>query len=63
MTVARPDPHRRRRAARRSRAGAARPVRGRRATFLRRQPVGAIGMVLVLIFGLAGIFADVARAL
>ena len=26
--------------------------------FLRRQPVGAIGMVLVLIFGLAGIFAD-----
>ncbi len=27
-------------------------------TFLQRQPVGAIGMVLVLIFGLAGIFAD-----
>src|SRR5579872_7237546 len=27
-------------------------------TFLRRQPVGAIGMVLVLFFGLAGIFAD-----
>src|SRR6266852_1333577 len=26
--------------------------------FLVRQPVGAIGMVLVLIFGLAGIFAD-----
>ncbi|MGE5270846.1 MAG: ABC transporter permease [Thiohalocapsa sp.] len=26
--------------------------------FLRRQPVGALGMVLVLIFGLAGIFAD-----
>src|SRR5260221_13924433 len=26
--------------------------------FLRRQPVGAIGMVLVLVFGLAGIFAD-----
>jgi peptide/nickel transport system permease protein len=26
--------------------------------FLRRQPVGAIGMVLVLLFGLAGIFAD-----
>src|SRR6476661_3229004 len=26
--------------------------------FLQRQPVGAIGMVLVLIFGLAGIFAD-----
>src|SRR5881275_2757254 len=26
--------------------------------FLRRQPVGAIGLVLVLIFGLAGIFAD-----
>src|SRR5512146_1138838 len=26
--------------------------------FLRRQPVGAIGMVLVLIFGLAGIFAN-----
>jgi peptide/nickel transport system permease protein len=27
-------------------------------TFLQRQPVGAIGMVLVLIFGLAGLFAD-----
>src|SRR5436190_20746795 len=27
-------------------------------TFLRRQPVGSIGIVLVLIFGLAGIFAD-----
>jgi peptide/nickel transport system permease protein len=27
--------------------------------FLRRQPVGAIGMFLVLVFGLAGIFADV----
>jgi peptide/nickel transport system permease protein len=27
--------------------------------FLRRQPVGAIGMFLVLAFGLAGIFADV----
>ena len=27
--------------------------------FLRRQPVGAIGMFLVLLFGLAGIFADV----
>lgn len=27
-------------------------------TFLHRQPVGAIGMALVLIFGLAGIFAD-----
>src|SRR5260221_5796618 len=27
--------------------------------FLLRQPVGAIGMVLVLIFGLAGIFAEV----
>ena len=26
-------------------------------TFLRRQPVGSIGMVLVLIFGIAGIFA------
>src|ERR1700687_1022734 len=26
--------------------------------FLQRQPVGAIGMVLVLIFGLAGVFAD-----
>jgi peptide/nickel transport system permease protein len=26
--------------------------------FLRRQPVGAIGMFLVLLFGLAGIFAD-----
>ena len=26
--------------------------------FLLRQPVGAIGMVLVLIFGLAGIFAE-----
>ncbi len=28
------------------------------ATFLHRQPVGAIGIVLVLLFGLAGIFAD-----
>jgi len=28
------------------------------ATFFRRQPVGAIGLVLVLIFGLAGIFAE-----
>jgi peptide/nickel transport system permease protein len=28
------------------------------ATFLRRQPVGAIGVVLVLLFGFAGIFAD-----
>jgi peptide/nickel transport system permease protein len=27
-------------------------------TFLQRQPVGAVGIVLVLIFGLAGIFAD-----
>jgi len=27
--------------------------------FLRRQPVGAIGLFLVLLFGLAGIFADV----
>ena len=27
--------------------------------FIRRQPVGSIGMFLVLIFGLAGIFADV----
>lgn len=27
-------------------------------TFLQRQPVGAIGMVLVMIFGLAGVFAD-----
>ena len=27
-------------------------------TFFRRQPVGAIGVVLVLIFGLAGIFAE-----
>src|SRR6266581_5931240 len=27
-------------------------------TFLQRQPVGAIGIVLVLIFGFAGIFAD-----
>ena len=27
-------------------------------TFFRRQPVGAIGVVLVLLFGLAGIFAD-----
>jgi peptide/nickel transport system permease protein len=26
--------------------------------FLRRQPVGAIGIVLVLLFGLAGVFAD-----
>ena len=28
------------------------------ATFFRRQPVGSIGLVLVLIFGLAGVFAD-----
>ena len=28
-------------------------------SFLRRQPVGSIGMFLVLVFGLAGIFADV----
>src|SRR5215813_11822681 len=28
------------------------------ATFFRRQPVGSIGLVLVLFFGLAGIFAD-----
>src|SRR5207253_2249554 len=28
------------------------------ATFFRRQPVGAIGLVLVLIFGFAGIFAE-----
>src|SRR5689334_991471 len=27
-------------------------------TFLRRQPIGAIGIILVLIFGLAGVFAD-----
>jgi ABC-type antimicrobial peptide transport system permease subunit len=27
-------------------------------TFFRRQPVGSIGLVLVVIFGLAGIFAD-----
>src|SRR6478752_1772534 len=27
-------------------------------TFLRRQPVGSLGIALVLIFGLAGIFAD-----
>src|SRR5436190_12235354 len=27
-------------------------------TFVRRQPIGAIGLVLVLIFGLAGIFAE-----
>src|ERR1051325_11059663 len=27
--------------------------------FVRRQPVGSIGMFLVLVFGLAGIFADV----
>src|SRR5438309_10732804 len=27
-------------------------------TFFRRQPVGSIGLVLVLIFGLAGIFAE-----
>jgi len=27
-------------------------------TFFRRQPVGSIGLILVLIFGLAGIFAD-----
>src|SRR5438093_2569439 len=27
-------------------------------TFLQRQPVGSIGMVLVLIFGIAGIFAE-----
>src|SRR6267142_311067 len=27
-------------------------------TFVRRQPVGSIGMALVLIFGFAGIFAD-----
>jgi peptide/nickel transport system permease protein len=27
-------------------------------TFFRRQPVGAIGLVLVLIFGLAGVFAE-----
>jgi hypothetical protein len=26
--------------------------------FLRRQPVGSIGLFLVLVFGLAGIFAD-----
>src|SRR5579862_7667140 len=26
--------------------------------FLQRQPVGAIGIVLVLLFGLAGVFAD-----
>src|SRR5262249_8312375 len=38
-----------------------RPPRGlwhTTATFFRRQPVGSIGLVLVLIFGLAGIFAD-----
>jgi peptide/nickel transport system permease protein len=29
------------------------------AEFIRRQPVGSIGMFLVLVFGLAGIFADV----
>jgi peptide/nickel transport system permease protein len=28
------------------------------ATFLRRQPVGALGMAIVLLFGLAGIFAN-----
>src|SRR5260221_5347840 len=28
------------------------------ATFLRRQPVGALGMAIVLVFGIAGIFAD-----
>jgi peptide/nickel transport system permease protein len=28
------------------------------ATFFRRQPVGALGLVIVLLFGLAGIFAD-----
>src|SRR5215216_6806403 len=27
-------------------------------TFFRRQPVGALGLVIVLLFGLAGIFAD-----
>ena len=27
-------------------------------TFLRRQPIGSIGIILVLIFGLAGVFAD-----
>ena len=32
--------------------------RGVTSTFFRRQPVGSIGIVLVLIFGLAGIFAD-----
>ena len=27
-------------------------------TFLRRQPIGALGIVIVLLFGLCGIFAD-----
>ena len=27
--------------------------------FLRRQPIGAIGIILILLFGLAGVFADV----
>src|SRR6266404_4766516 len=36
----------------------ARGVIGVTLAFLRRQPVGAIGMFLVLVFGLAGIFAD-----
>ena len=36
----------------------ARGVLGVTLAFLRRQPVGAIGMFLVLVFGLAGIFAD-----
>src|SRR2546425_12333890 len=36
----------------------ARGVFGVPLAFLRRQPVGAIGIFLVLIFGLAGIFAD-----
>jgi len=36
----------------------ARGVLGITLAFLRRQPVGAIGMFLVLVFGLAGIFAD-----
>src|SRR5205807_3107817 len=36
----------------------ARGVLGVTLAFLRRQPVGAIGMFLVLVFGLAGIFAE-----
>src|ERR1700681_2062988 len=40
------------------RGRAARGAFGVTLAFLRRQPVGAIGIFLVLVFGLAGIFAD-----